>query len=163
MAADPPAGASGLAGNGTAAQGRQAVSPCVPQTPRGGSRWVALLALQPGTASAWLRGAPIPKCGPPPTPRRRPPRLQPQTPRGFRRKARRGCGRRGRGQGPRWPQGRPGGTNPSPARRDHSVAAGRACALKAKPCAALRVAPAPALTAPTPLLAQLLPPGRKTG
>jgi hypothetical protein len=35
--------------------------------------------------------------------------------------------------------------------------------VKAKPCATLRVAPAPALTAPTPLLAQLLPPGRNNG
>ena len=61
------------------------------------------------------------------------------------------------------PQGLPGGQNPSPARRDHSVAAGRACAVKAEPCAALRVAPAPALTAPTPLLAKFLPPGRKNG
>ena len=88
-------------------------------------RWVALLALQPGTACAVLRGAPVSEFGPPPTPRRRRPRLQPQNPRGFRtlRAA----------PAPRLPPGAPRrqGKNPSPARRNASLAAWRAPAVKA--------------------------------
>ena len=58
-----------------------------PNTPRWGAlrvRWGALLALQPGTASAWLRRAPIPELCPPPTRRRHRPRLQPRKACGFR-------------------------------------------------------------------------------
>jgi len=82
--------------------------------PRGGLcggalrvRWVALLALQPGTACAVLRGAPVSEFGPPPTPRRRRPRLQPQNPRGFRTL-------RAAPALPLPPRGRPGGKKPQP-------------------------------------------------
>ena len=99
-------------------------------------------------------GAPFGEFQPPPTLRRRRARLQPL--RGFR--VLRAAPTR-----PSAPRGSQVARNPSPARRNDSVAAGWACAVKAKPSAALRVAPAPALTAPTPLLAKFLPPGRQNG
>ena len=54
-----------------------------------------------------LRGAPVSECGPPPTPRRRRPRLQPQNPRGFRTL-------RAAPALPLPPRGRPGGRKPQP-------------------------------------------------
>jgi hypothetical protein len=147
--------------------GSAALRPChwfrsPPIPPHGGLccgalrvRWVAVLGLRLAP-SLPARGALAPLPAP------RPPgavpvlALQPQTPRGLR-WLRAGPAR------PSAPRGSQAAKNPRPARRDHSVAAGWACAVKAQPCAALRVAQAPALTAPTPLLAQLLPPGRKTG
>jgi hypothetical protein len=112
-------------GGGTRVRTAEAPVP-PPSAPQGAQRWVALLALQPGTACAVLRGAPVSECGPPPTPRRRRPRLQPQTPRGLR------WLRAGTAL-PLPPRGRPGSTHPSPARRNESLAARRAPSVKAKP------------------------------
>ena len=89
--------------------------PSPPLPPRGGLcggarrvRWVALLALQPGTASAVLRGAPIPDFCPPPTP-------EPSPCSGSSRKTRAACAPCARRQRSRCP---PGGAqaagNPSP-------------------------------------------------
>jgi hypothetical protein len=103
-----------------------------------------------------LRAAPCLRFKPPPTRRRPRPRAPAAHPTRLALAA-------GGARAPAAPQGAPRSHNPRPARRNPSVAAGWACAVKAKPCAALRVAPAPALTAPTPLLARLLPPGRKSG
>jgi len=115
-------------------------------------RWAALLALQPGTASAGCGGRPFPSSAP------RPPgtgtvlALQPQTPRGL-----------------RWlravpalplPPGAPRSQNPSPARRGKSVAAGRALSVQATLAA---LGAGAALTAPAQPLALWPPPGRKTG
>ena len=71
-----------------------------------------------------LRGAPVSECGPPPTPRRRRPRLQPQNPRGFRTL-------RVAPALPLPPGDAQEAGNPSPARRNESLAAWRAPAVKA--------------------------------
>jgi len=115
-------------------------------------RWVALLALQPGTACAGCGGRPFGESAPPPTRRRRRPRLQPQTPRGFR-------ALRAAPALP-LPPGAPT-ENPSPARRNTSLAHRRAHAVKATPCGWLE--DSPALTAPTGALSFTPPPGRKNG
>lgn len=135
----PPPSRRGRAGKRCACGG----SPC------SGSRLLRRLAL-PARGALLRLGVPHPPGAVPVL------ALQPQTPRGLR-WLRAGPAR------PSAPRGSQAAKNPSPARRNHSVAAGRACAVKAKPCAALRVAQAPALTAATPLLAHFLPPGRKTG
>jgi len=89
-----------------------------------------------------LRGAPIPEYCPPPTrrrPRPHPPAAHPT------RLARAAGGARA----PAAPEGRLGGTNPRPARRGVSVAAGRAPSVKATLAA---LGASAALTAPTPPL-----------
>ena len=81
-----------------------------PRHPRGGARrvrWVALLALQPGTASAWLRGAPIPELCPPPTRRRHRPRAPAANSTRLALAA-------GGASAPVCPQGLPGGRKPQP-------------------------------------------------
>ena len=69
------------------------------------------------------------------------------------------CAARG-ASAPVCPQGRPR-KNPSPARRNGSLARWRAHAVQAKPCGWLE--DSPALTAPTNALSFTPPPGRKNG
>jgi hypothetical protein len=91
-----------------------------PNTPRRGAlrvRRVTHRALQPGTACAWLRRAPVAEFGPPPTPRRRRPRLQPQNPRGFRTL-------RAAPALPLPPRGRPEGRQPQPGQAESQCSRG---------------------------------------
>jgi len=100
-------------------------------------------------------GRPAGKLGPPPTRRRRRARLQPLC--GFRLL-------RAAPAHPSAPRGSQEAENPSPARLGDQCSSG-AGFQRSRPSPALRSGwrSAPALTAPTPLLAQFLPPGRKTG
>jgi len=125
--------------------------PYPPEASLRSCRKVAVLALQPGRLPPAAGGALFRRFGP------RPPcavavlGLRPGT-------ASAACARRPRSH---LPPGAPTDTNPSPARRNTSLAHWWAPPGKAKPCGWLE--DSPALPAPTNALANLPPPGRKTG
>jgi hypothetical protein len=90
-------------------------------------RWVAVLGLQaPVSPCAPCARRPISASRPPPTRRRPRPRAPAANPARLALAA-------GGASAPSRPQGLPGGQNPSPARRNESLAARRAPSVKAKP------------------------------
>jgi hypothetical protein len=130
----PPSAPQGASGRAPAPlRFPRATASCHPQPPQGGLcwgalcvRWVAVLALQaPTSPSTGCGRRPGSASRPPPTPALAPSSRSSRKPRAASVR----CGRRQRS---RCPQGRPGGRGtPSPARRNESIAARRAPAVKA--------------------------------
>ncbi len=138
--------------------------PSPPIPPRGGLcggalrvRWVALLALQPRERLPLAAGGAHSECGPPPTPRRHRARAPAAKP------ARLALPARG-ARAPVCPPGAPRRQHtPARARRNESLAAGRAHAVKAKPYGWRAKNTRASLDSARPAAGSWSPPGRKTG